>query len=95
MLMRWLAEIDLTETGGCTTFSGRVAFSTVREDGGVHSLDEADEAAAREQAIGDKFLKHIYHAYVCIGALIAERVEGCGSSEAWEHRTSRSAWRPI
>jgi 3'-5' exonuclease len=41
----------------------------------VNGFDEADEAAAREK-LGDKFPKHIYHAIVCIGALIAERVEG-------------------
>jgi predicted PolB exonuclease-like 3'-5' exonuclease len=41
----------------------------------VHGLDEADEASARE-TLGDKFPKHIFHKIVCIGALIAERVEG-------------------
>src|SRR5215203_3627895 len=41
----------------------------------VNGFDEADEAVAREK-LGDKFPKLIYHAIVCIGALIAERVEG-------------------
>ena len=41
----------------------------------VNGFDEADEAAAREK-LGDKFPKLIFHAIVCIGALIAERVEG-------------------
>ena len=41
----------------------------------VNGFDEADEAAARE-ALGEKFPKLIFHQIVCIGALIAERVEG-------------------
>ena len=41
----------------------------------VNGFDESDEAAARE-ALGEKFPKLIYHAIACIGALIAERVEG-------------------
>jgi predicted PolB exonuclease-like 3'-5' exonuclease len=41
----------------------------------VNGFDEADEAAAREK-LGDKFPKLIFHNIVCIGALIAERVEG-------------------
>src|SRR5688500_19040755 len=41
----------------------------------VHGLDETDDAAAREK-LGDKFPKLIFHRIVCIGALIAERVEG-------------------
>src|SRR4051794_35797624 len=41
----------------------------------VQGLDETEEAAAREK-LGDKFPKLIYHAIFCIGALIAERVEG-------------------
>jgi 3'-5' exonuclease len=41
----------------------------------VNGFDEQDEAAAREK-LGDKFPKHIFHRIVCIGALIAERVEG-------------------
>jgi predicted PolB exonuclease-like 3'-5' exonuclease len=41
----------------------------------VNGFDEQDEAAAREK-LGDKFPKHIFHKIVCIGALIAERVEG-------------------
>src|SRR5215207_6269634 len=41
----------------------------------VNGFDERDEAAARE-ALGEKFPKHIFHKIVCIGALIAERVEG-------------------
>ena len=38
-------------------------------------LTKQDEAAAREK-LGDKFPKLIIHAIGCIGALIAERVEG-------------------
>ena len=60
----------------------------------VHSLDEADEAAAREK-LGDKFPKHIYHASFVSALSLQSGSRGCGSSEAWEHRTSRSAWRPI
>src|SRR4051812_13233398 len=41
----------------------------------VHGLDESDDAAAREK-LGEKFPKLIFHRIVCIGALIAERVEG-------------------
>ena len=41
----------------------------------VHGLNEADEAAARE-VLGEKFPKLIFHRIVCIGALIAERIEG-------------------
>src|SRR5215217_7504081 len=41
----------------------------------VNGFDEQDEAAARE-ALGEKFPKLIFHRIVCIGALIAERVEG-------------------
>ena len=41
----------------------------------AHGLDEADEAAARE-ALGEKFPKLAFHKIACIGALIAERVEG-------------------
>jgi hypothetical protein len=41
----------------------------------VNNLDEADEAAARDK-LGEKFPKPIFHAIVCIGALIAERIEG-------------------
>jgi 3'-5' exonuclease len=41
----------------------------------VNGIDEADDAAARE-ALGKKFPKLIFHKIVCIGALIADRVEG-------------------
>ena len=41
----------------------------------VNGFEEADEAAARE-ALGEKFPKLIFHKIACIGALIAERVEG-------------------
>jgi predicted PolB exonuclease-like 3'-5' exonuclease len=41
----------------------------------VNGFDESDEAAAREK-LGEKFPKLIFHKIVCIGALIAERVEG-------------------
>src|SRR4051794_34180462 len=41
----------------------------------VNGLDGSDEEAVREK-LGDKFPKHIFHQIVCIGALIAERVEG-------------------
>src|SRR5215213_8117035 len=41
----------------------------------VNGFDEADEAGAREK-LGEKFPKLIFHKIVCIGALIAERVEG-------------------
>src|SRR5215212_11006696 len=41
----------------------------------VNGFDERDEAAARE-ALGEKFPKLIFHRIVCIGALIAERIEG-------------------
>jgi|SRR5215203_5931663 len=41
----------------------------------AHGLNEADEAAARE-ALGEKFPKLAFHKIACIGALIAERVEG-------------------
>jgi 3'-5' exonuclease len=41
----------------------------------VNGFDEQDEAAARE-ALGEKFPKLIFHKIVCIGALIADRVEG-------------------
>ena len=41
----------------------------------MHGFNEADEAAARE-ALGEKFPQLIFHRIVCIGALIAERVEG-------------------
>jgi predicted PolB exonuclease-like 3'-5' exonuclease len=41
----------------------------------VNGFDESDEAAAREK-LGEKFPKAIFHAIVCIGALIAERIEG-------------------
>jgi 3'-5' exonuclease len=47
----------------------------------VHGLDETDEAAARE-ALGDKFAKLPFHKIVCIGALIAEQVDG-----AWQVRS--------
>src|SRR5215203_2923586 len=60
----------------------------------VNGFDEADEAVAREK-LGDKFPKLIHRAIVCIGALIAERVEGvCGSSAALEPRTSPTGPRP-
>jgi predicted PolB exonuclease-like 3'-5' exonuclease len=41
----------------------------------VHGRDEGDEAAAREK-LGDAFPKLIFHRIVCVGALIAERVDG-------------------
>ena len=41
----------------------------------VSGFDEHDEAAAREK-LGDKFPKLIFHNIVCIGALIAELIEG-------------------
>jgi 3'-5' exonuclease len=41
----------------------------------VNGFDEQDEAAAREK-LGDKFPKLIFHRIVCIGALIAERIDG-------------------
>src|SRR3954447_3358847 len=41
----------------------------------VNGFDEHDDAAAREK-LGDKFPKLIFHNIVCIGALIAERIEG-------------------
>src|SRR5215212_11086580 len=41
----------------------------------VHGLDESDDAAAREK-LGEKFPRLIFHKIVCIGGLIAERVEG-------------------
>jgi 3'-5' exonuclease len=41
----------------------------------VNGFDEADEAAAREK-LGEKFPKLIFHKIVCIGTLIADRVEG-------------------
>src|SRR5215216_960581 len=41
----------------------------------VNGFDVADEAAAREK-LGDKFPKLIFHRIVCIGALIAERIDG-------------------
>ncbi|MGU3478582.1 3'-5' exonuclease [Methylobacterium sp. D48H] len=47
----------------------------------VHSLDPADVDGAREK-LGTGFPKLIYHAIVCIGALVAERVDG-----AWRVRT--------
>jgi predicted PolB exonuclease-like 3'-5' exonuclease len=47
----------------------------------VHGCDEADEAAARS-ALGDKFPKLPFHKVACIGALIAERIEG-----AWHVRS--------
>ena len=47
----------------------------------VNSLDQGDEAAARA-ALGDKFPKLPFHKVVCIGALVAERVEG-----SWQVRS--------
>jgi hypothetical protein len=41
----------------------------------VNGFDESDEEAAREK-LGEKFPKLIFHKIVCIGGLIAERVEG-------------------
>src|SRR5215213_622271 len=41
----------------------------------VNGFDEADEAVAREK-LGEKFPKLIFHRIVCIGALIAERIDG-------------------
>src|SRR3954471_7521958 len=41
----------------------------------VNGFDEQDEAAARE-ALGERFPKLIFHKIVCVGALIAERVDG-------------------
>ena len=41
----------------------------------ANGLDRQPEAQIRE-ALGDKFPKLIYHAIVCIGALVAERREG-------------------
>jgi|SRR5215218_9063710 hypothetical protein len=41
----------------------------------VNGFEESDEEAAREK-LGEKFPKLIFHKIVCIGGLIAERVEG-------------------
>jgi hypothetical protein len=41
----------------------------------VNGFEEHDEAGAREK-LGDKFPEYIFRKIVCIGALIAERVEG-------------------
>jgi len=41
----------------------------------VNGLDEGDKAAAQE-VLGDRFPKHYYHQIACIGALVAERVDG-------------------
>jgi 3'-5' exonuclease len=41
----------------------------------VNGFDETDEAGAREK-LGEKFPKLIFHKIVCIGALIADRIEG-------------------
>ena len=46
----------------------------------VHGLDPADEDAARGK-LGTAFPKLIFHRIVCIGALVAERVDG-----AWKVR---------
>lgn len=42
--------------------------------GRVNDLEEGDEQGARD-ILGEKFPKHLYHKIVCIGAIIAERVE--------------------
>ncbi len=41
----------------------------------VHGLDPTDEAGVREK-IGDGFAKPPFHKIACIGALVAERVDG-------------------
>src|SRR5215211_3257762 len=41
----------------------------------AYGLKETDEVGARE-TLGEKFPKHIFHKIVCIGALIARRVNG-------------------
>src|SRR3712207_2555817 len=41
----------------------------------VHGLEAGEQTKARE-ALGDKFPKHYYHQIACIGALVAERVDG-------------------
>ena len=40
------------------------------------SMDLTNPMRLRREKLGYKFPKHIYHAIVCIGALIAERIEG-------------------
>ena len=65
----------------------------------VNGFDVSD--GKRSKKLGDKFPKLIYHAVVCIGALIAERVGGVwivrslgapNTAERTRPNSSRASW---